>query len=382
MRKGRNVYKRKDGRWEARVLIGRRADGCPQYKYLYGGTYRAALQKKEDFEKNAACQTREPVYKNALCFRDAAVLWLDDSRERWKPSSYVRYQDCLEKDILPQWGKMPLREIGQEDYDKLINGLKSRLKGSSINTINSILKGIIKYSLLNRHLEKSPFDLSYPSVKKGGRSMDILTAEEIWDITQYIDSHFTPLTLGILLALYEGIRLGELCALQWRDVDIEKGILHIRKTMQRLRQPSPEPGGPKTILHLGMPKNGRERTIPIHPAVLEILRNNQEECPKEYYLIRDHRPMEPRSFSRHFKYVLSQAGIRNLNFHTLRHTFASCCVEAGMDIKVLSEILGHSSVKITMDRYVHLSMQYKQSQLGNLELPVFPSINRQKNSRV
>lgn len=360
-------------------MIGHTAGGQPRYKYLYAHSYRDVLQKREDFEKNAVCQPPRTLCRDTLCFRDIAALWLDDHREEWKPSSYVRYQNCLERDILPLWGELPLQDLGQDDYDRLMAQSRGRLRSSSLDIINTVLKGIVQYSLSDRHLDQVPFDRSRPSAKGTGGRMDILSAEEIETMTQYIGLHLTPVTLGILLALCQGIRLGELCALQWEDIDVQKSVLHIRKTLQRIQDPSPEPGGPKTILYLGMPKNGRERSIPLHPAVSGILRNDPRGCPGRYYVIRDHRPMEPRSFSRHFKAILKQAGIRDLNFHTLRHTFASCCVEAGMDIKALSEILGHSSVKITMDRYVHLSMRYKQSQLENLKIPFFPDTERQKN---
>lgn len=362
-------------------MLGHNTDGCPRYKYLYADSYRAALQKKKDFEGNIVRQSPKLPCREVMLFRETAALWLEDSREKWKPSSYVRYQNCLEKDILPQWGETPLRNLDQDDYDKLMAQLKGRLKGSSLDIINAALKGIVQYSLSNRYLDQPPFDHSRISAKGAEGRSDILSAEEMKAIIQYIDSHFTPVTLGILLALCQGIRLGELCALQWEDVDVQKGVLHIRKTLQRIQHLSPEPDGPKTILHLGAPKNGRERSIPLHPAMLAALRNNPMERPGKHYVIRDHRPMEPRSFSRHFKRILEQAEIRNLNFHALRHTFASRCVEAGMDVKALSEILGHSSVKITMDRYVHLSMQYKQSQLENLELPFFSNENRQKNGQ-
>lgn len=382
MRKGANIYKRKDGRWEARVRIGRRANGSPKYKSLYAGTYQIALQKKKEFEQAIADPSWEAPPGEGFTFGEAAARWLEDSQNKWKPSSYVRYQNCLEKNILPQWGARALRELRQEDYDALLDGLKGRLKDSSIHTLNAVIKGIVRYSLSVHYLKKNPFDLFHTATavwKPDG--IEILTAEEIDKIIRYIEAHPEPMTLGILIALYEGVRLGELCALQWKDVDADAGVLHIRKTLQRLRCLSPEPDGPKTSLCLGMPKNGRERTIPIHPAVREILRNYLGEAPAEHYVLRDHRPMEPRSVSRNFKRILEQAGIRNINFHALRHTFASCCAEAGMDIKVLSEILGHSSVKITMDRYVHLSMQYKQSQMESLSFPFFSSVNRHKNGQ-
>lgn len=308
---------------------------------------------------------KERHRNNTLHFREICILWMEDSRKNWKPSSYVRYQECLNKYILPQWGERSLQELTQRDYDELINELKSRLHSSSINTVNTMLKGIIRYALTNRHLDNFPFYLSYSPSKKE-TDIDILTAGEMEALTEYSRTHITPTTLGVLLALYEGIRPGELCAMQWEDVDMDKGILYIRKTIQRIQNPLPNSDGPKTVLHLGMPKNGKERAIPIHPKISERLRSSWGQYPKEYYIIRDRQPMEPRSLSRNFKQILKQAEIRDVSFHALRHTFATCCVEAGMDIKALSEILGHTSVKATMDLYVHLSMEDKQRQMENL----------------
>lgn len=370
MRKGRNLYKRKDGRWEARVSIGCGANGCPRYKYLYGATYQAALEKMKDYEKKAVFPGQTPKSQGTLPIRDIAALWLVSSRSGWKLSTYVKYQDCLNKNILPCWGLKNFQEITQHDYRQLMLQLNDSLTASSLNTVNTVLSGLVKFSLANRYLEQNPFHLAFAPSAKGKKNIEILSPSEARTLTRYACLHLSPLTLGVLLALYGGLRLGEVCALQWKDVDLEENVLHIRKTLQRIKNPSQSADAPKTILHLSLPKNDRERAVPIHPSLLEFLADRRGDGHGDTYILRDLRPMEPRIYSYHFKKILGQAGVRDVNFHILRHTFASSCVEAGMDIKALSEILGHSSVKITMDRYVHLSMQFKQSQIGILNLPI------------
>lgn len=373
MRKGRNLYKRKDGRWEARVSMGYGTNGCPRYKYLYGATYQAALEKMKDYEKNMIFPQQAPGPQGTLSVRDIAALWLGNSRPGWKLSTYAKYQDCLNKNILPLWGQKNFGEITQQDYRRLMSQLNTSLTASSLNTVNTVLNGLIKFSLENRYLTQTPFTLAFSASSKTEKNIEILSPGEAGAVTRYACSHLAPPALGVLLALYGGLRLGEVCALQWKDIDLEENIIHIRKTLQRIKNPSRTADAPRTILHLSMPKNGKERAVPIHPGLLDILADRRAGCPGDTYILRDHRPMEPRIYSYHFKKMLSQAGVREVNFHILRHTFASSCVEAGMDIKALSEILGHSSVKITMDRYVHLSMQFKQNQIGILNLPILES---------
>lgn len=370
MRKGRNLYKRKDGRWEARVAIGRGPDGRIRYKYLYGDRYKTALQKQKDFEKGIRPQVRIPYKDRTAAFRDIAMLWLEEGREGWKPSTYIRYLNCLEKDILPYWGQMPLCAIGQDEHDQLISRLRPSLSASSLRTVDTVLNGIVRSCQAKRCLEGPPVVFARPPVKERTAPMDILSPDETVRLTQYLCLDPSLPALGILTALYEGIRLGELCALTWGDVDMAGGTIRIRRTLQRIQDPSHRPGSPHTILHLGPPKNGLERYIPLHPLLKYILKDYAGERPRDGYVLRDDRPMEPRNLIYHFKKALKGAGIRDIRFHALRHTFASNCVEAGMDIKVLSEILGHSTVKITLDRYVHLSMRFKQSQIAVLDFPV------------
>ena len=195
--------------------------------------------------------------------------------------------------------------------------LQQELSGGSIRTINTIISGILKHTL------------NYLPVKCTGtvsdhakRPLDILSDGESCRLLAYLEDSNDLISIGIRLTLFSGIRLGELCALTWADIDLE------------------------------------ERSIPLHPQIIPVLAKYKSSYLSSYYLLSGAlSPVEPRRMTRHFKKILKTCGIRDLHFHALRHTFATRCVESGMQIKALSEMLGHSTVKITMDRYVHLSME-------------------------
>lgn len=375
MRTGQNIYKRRDGRWEARVFLGKKANGRPNFKYLYASTYREVLFQKNNYEKTISLKSTQ-ILSTAL-FPDAAYSWLLNSARRWKPATYMKYKNCLDKYILPQWKKLYVHEIQQGTYDRLMEVLLQQLSGSSIQTINTVISGILKYTL------------NYLPIKCTGKlsehakcPLDILSDNESCKLLTYLDSRNDLISIGIRLALFSGIRLGELCALTWVDVDLDEQVLHIRHTLQRIQNRNRLPEDPKTVLYIGSPKNKRERSIPLHPQMIPILETYKSRYPASYYLLSGTlSPVEPRKMTRHFKKVIKSCGIRDLHFHTLRHTFATRCVESGMQIKALSEMLGHSTVKITMDRYVHLSMSFKQSQITILRFPDSKEKNRQNLSQ-
>lgn len=375
MRTGANIYKRRDNRWEARVLIGRRPDGRPLYKYLYGTSYRHALQAKKDFE----CQRKAPVMEKSgvsISFSEAAEVWLTSNERRWKPATRNKYAVCLEKHILPEWGSLSLKDVTQERYDALISSLERALSCSSLRTVNTVI-----ISCLKHHLKCVPLLRRNPEISKKQVTVSILSDGEAASLVSFLHDSSDLCAIGVLLTLYSGLRLGELCALRWEDIELEQQIFYVRHTLQRIQIPSAGADAPKTKLQLGLPKNSRERTVPLHPEILIRLRELQGiYAPSAYLLSGSEKPVEPRTMANRFKRILKDAGIRDIHFHALRHTFATRCVEADMNIQALSEILGHSSVKITMDRYVHLSMRYKKEQLMILQFSASNSeiISRQR----
>lgn len=172
--------------------------------------------------------------------------------------------------------------------------------------------------------------------------------------------------------MYTGIRIGEICALKFEDISLSDKIIHIDKTVQRVQnfnETSPQ----KTSVIITLPKSPKSiRDIPIPNFIINIIKENFECSPNAFLLSGNTSFIEPRTLENRFNSILKQCDIENVNFHVLRHTFATHSVEVGFETKSLSEILGHSSVNITLNRYVHTSMQLKQKNMAKLNF--MPSI--------
>lgn len=209
--------------------------------------------------------------------------------------------------------------------------------------------------------------------------MTVLSKEEEQKLVSALMENKSLTKIGILLSLYTGIRIGELCALKWEDVSFDENLIIIRKTMQRLQKDSIQSKNEaKTYILISKPKSQcSNRQIPL-PSFLSVIL--QEYKGDKSHFILTNSPysfIEPRTLQNQFKRILRQIDLRDVNYHSLRHTFATRCVEAGFDIKSLSEILGHSSVKITLDKYVHSSMEQKRVSMEKLQQTIFshsPSI--------
>mgnify|MGYP001177759601 CR=1 FL=1 len=392
MRTGENIYKRKDGRWEARIGIGRQADGRLQYKSFYSHTYQEVKLKKQEYEqtfRQSACKRQ--TNKEETLYRDIACQWLDEGRKRWKESTYVKYCQMMHGFLLPYFQRVRLWEINQKKYDQFMEELlKVKNCGqSTLNLVNTVFMSSLKYASKSLKTGYLPW-IQLHHGRTAEREIQILTSKENGQLLAMLAAGLADdggsasafgknICAGLLVARYTGIRLGELCALRWSEIDMEENSLKICRTLQRLSVPEEdrEKGAPKTRLVFGTPKNGKKRIIPLHEQVAAFLQNCQiGHRPEDYLLTGSDRPMEPRTCTNYFKRMLCAAGVRQVNFHVLRHTFATECVEAGINIQVLSEILGHSSIRITTERYVHLSMQYKQNQIGILAVaPILSAAN-------
>ena len=220
-----------------------------------------------------------------------------------------------------------------------------------------ILHSIFKYG--HRQYKLPLPEIIYLSCDK--KEMRVLSTEEQQHLVEILMTDMDIYKLGVLVALYTGLRIGELCALKWEDVDANS--IHVRRTAQRLKNKN----GSGTELVLGSPKTKTSnRVIPIPSFLQESIEAFRKIAPNVYFLsCKKIDILEPRIMQYKFKQYLQVAGIENATFHTLRHTFATRCVECGFEIKSLSEILGHASVHITLNRYVHSSFSLKQA---NMEL--------------
>lgn len=296
---------------------------------------------------------------------DVAERWLKSLEIRCKQSTIVKYRNQLDGHIYPIFGNMRISEITNEDVMAFSNALlkEKRLSPKSASDVISRIKSIRKFALFCGH--EVNFLPEYVIIAQNQNEIRVFSLQEEKILLDYLKSHLDLTSLGIFLCLFTGIRLGELCALTWSDIRLDLRELRIRRTMQRL-QIKGENTAQKTYISIDKPKSKSSvRTIPIPEVIIDELRYAYTEDAyiltgrKNYYI-------EPRTMQNRFSAILSKCKIEDANFHTTRHTFATRCVEAGFDIKSLSEILGHANVNITLNRYVHPTMQLKRENMEKL----------------
>lgn len=361
-RKGENIFKRKDGRWEGRYIKGHE-NGKAVYGYVFGKTYSEAKQKKS--EALSKKQNRPQQMAEQKLFREIAAQWLDELKAVRRKSTIAKYEGQLRNHIIPSFGNKPINKIDNEALLKFSRTLLTvkKLSEKTVSDIISRMRAIRNFAILHGYEVKYAADCLKIPQKKG--KIRVLSLEEENKLLSYLKKNLDLTSLGIILSLFMGIRLGELCAIKWSDFSFAEKVLKVSKTMQRLPNPDKE-ASKKTLIEIGEPKSQNSiRTIPIPEKILSYLQIAHKEnsyllSGQKYYFI------EPRTMENRFKSILKKCGIENVNFHALRHTFATRCIEVGFDVKTLSEILGHASVNITLNRYVHPTMKIKQENMNKL----------------
>ena len=374
-KRGENIYKRKDGRWEARIIKSYDRYGKAIYAYFYGRTYREAKEKiYESVHKSILEQTlMVDDNKESLYLKDLLDLWLDNSKVKLKMSSYVKYFNLIKNHIKPQLGNYPLMDITStllNDFssEKLVTGKCDKSGGLSEKTVRDILsvvKSVLRFAEKESLLANANINLNLPREK--AKKICILSKDEQATLEKYLCSNMDESKLGVLLCLYTGLRIGEICALKWSDVSLEKRFLTVNCTMQRV-QSLDSSSTTKTKVIITDPKSTcSTRIIPLPDCILDKLIQFCPTYQNAYFLTGEpSRYIEPRTYQNHFKKYTANCGLENFNFHTTRHSFATRCVEVGFEIKSLSEILGHANVNITMNRYVHPSFDLKRNNMNKL----------------
>lgn len=372
-KKGENIYRRKDGRWEGRYVKGR-IDGKIKYGYVFAKTYKEVKQKLILAQTPVPEQKilENPDKKEETCekFSVVAMEWLVLKETQCKPSSIARYNNVLKLHLFPQFSNRKIDEITRDDVITFSNQLLAtegdKAKGLAPKTVSgiiSVMNNIFQYATKVKAYSVS--DIKGITIKQSQKTMRILSIVEQEKLSRYLYENLTPCNLGILLCLYTGLRIGEICALKWEDISFKEQYLHVYKTMQRLQNTDKKVA--KTTILTADPKSGSSvRTVPIPDEIFQLLK--KERKPAHTFILtgKEKEYIEPRTMQNRFKSVAKHCQIETVNFHALRHTFATRCVELGFDAKSLSEILGHSSVNITLNRYVHPSMELKQKNMNRL----------------
>lgn len=294
--------------------------------------------------------------KKSITFKELAEEWLSTVLVNRKKPTYVKYRGIYEKYLMRQLGEIPMNQLNTN----LLQSIMPQEMSESINkSVCCVLNQIMAYGN-----QKYQYPIIYHGeccANKKHKKVRILNQKEQMDLIQYLSRNMDIYKLGVYLCLSTGLRLGEVCALRWEDIDHDTNMLRICRTVQRLAVSDCDS---KTKLVELEPKTYHSaREIPIPQQLSDLLWTYHNEMP---YVIQGNRPMEPRTYQYKFKGYLEAAGISQTNFHILRHTFATNCINNGADVKSVSEILGHSDVKITLNRYVHPPVDTKRSYLEHL----------------
>ena len=369
-KRGENIRKRRDGRWEARYIKGYQPNGKAVYASVYAKTYAEVKQMRQEklflgTDSLKACK---------INVQQLFELWMAKMEIRVKRSTYAKYDTLIRNHIVPRIGGMKLNKLTADMVDAFIveKSKKGRLDGKgglspkTVKDIASLLQMALRFAAAEKLMPPMRCPITQPQVVQ--KEIRVLTKEEQDRLESYIIRHLDPMSVGILICLYTGIRLGELCALKWEDISLNTGFIRIHRTMMRIKDM--EPGAlHKTKILIDTPKSRSSvREIPLPTFLLEILRDLQGEVSDEAFLLtgQQNKYVEPRTYENKFYSYLKQSGLPHTNFHALRHTFATRCIENNFDVKSLSEILGHSSVNITLNRYVHSSADLKKSHMERL----------------
>lgn len=312
---------------------------------------------------------------NAITFKRCAIQWLDEVKPELKCSSQAKYRNVVNLYLLPALGKEKLIDVSRNKISVFSSTLltsggvrKKGLSPSTVNSILTVLKRILDYASLTTGIPTVSFHKLRINDRK--TMVTILRRSEQKRLCDYLCENLSSVNLGILLSMSYGLRIGEICALRWRDINLEEGALYIGRTLMRKQTFSRN--GKKTEVVVSSQKSAfSERKIPLFPQMLELLTARQHEDDAYVLTEKASRVMEPRALTNHFKKALRACKIRDVKFHTLRHTFATYWIEKGYDIKSLSEILGHSSVNVTLNFYVHPSMESKRRIISDYSKEMF-----------
>ncbi len=361
--KGENIFKRKDGRWEARYVKDRELSGRIVYGYCYGKTYKEAKEKVSRFKSLGEFRPARTSCENHLKFGHFCDEWLESCRFRLKGSTCERYKTAVENHIKPRLGGYLPQSITEEAVNEFSSILLGEgLAPKTVKDILIVLRLALKFAAKQLPGELPAVEISYP--KEAKKEARVLSIDEQKRLISYLSENIDSCKFGVLLAMLTGLRIGELCALKWENISVKERTIRVCATMQRLRN---DGEGGRTKVVIGSPKSDlSSRVIPLSDAAAALCKLMEVKNQAAYILTGNAEFIEPRTLQYRLKKYAKDCGLEGVHFHTLRHTFATRCVEVGFEIKSLSEILGHSTTAITMERYVHSSMKLKRENMQKL----------------
>lgn len=297
--------------------------------------------------------------------------WLEVyQKEHIKARTYSRYQGLITMHIVPILGERNISELGRREIQEFLTQQKKdgnmrngeKLSATSTNMMLSVLNLAFEYACDMEYIEENPC-VRVRRTKAETKKIEAFTVEEQRAIEAEIAWSDDRRLHGILLCLYSGLRIGELLGLTWNDVDLDRGVIKITKTVYREKD-----GSGMWQLCVDTPKTkASDRVIPLPEYITNMLRQDYETA-KTPYVVENKKGerMSIRSYQYIFEKLTERAEVRKLNFHALRHTFATRAVECGMDIKTVADIMGHQNASITLNRYAHCMLDHKIEMMQKL----------------
>lgn len=347
---------RKDGIWYRAIRI----EGTGKRKYLYAKT-KAELDKKyKEFAKQIASGTYTKIRKQTV--EEYMLNWLTTyKRIELKPKSYDTLESTIYHQIIPYFKGMQFFSVTHEDIQKFINQLND--DGRSYSIIRKAylaLSGVYKYAMMKDQLLKNPcFGVKLPKkAEKNVKSIQVLSKEQIKLYCEHATQRYGNgkcvyrLGYGLVLILFTGLRLGEAAGLMWDDIDFQKRTLKVQRTLEYVKNRDGDENSNHYVLVEGTTKSkSSERTIPLNQTALSALLELKKANGGFAYVFSNAKgkPINPRNLNRAHDCILERAGIPHIGIHALRHTFASQLFANKVDIKVISKLLGHSDVSVTVN---------------------------------
>lgn len=353
-RRGENIYKRKDGRWEGRYIKSYSIEGKAKYHSVYGHTYYEVKDKLKG-------KTVIPL-KNS--FNITVTEWIsnyiDSLKDTIKISTYNVYERYVKNYINPFFQRLELRKLNKSILQSFVNALQD-LSPSTVKGIFSTVRESLKFAHAEGYVDAIWIDIILP--KKRKQNITVFSKNEQKMIENTLNIIEAPNEIGILICLYTGLRIGEVCGLKWSDINFQSNTLFVNRTIQRISV-----DGQSQLIELSPKSESSYRKIPVPIFLMEYLKIARVSSTSQYVLNMNNHMMDPRTYQNQYKRILKRAGVEYINFHVLRHTFSVRALEIGFDIKTLSEILGHADATITLQRYAHSLDEHKRLSMEKLSL--------------
>ncbi|HET8885379.1 MAG TPA: tyrosine-type recombinase/integrase [Salinimicrobium sp.] len=295
---------------------------------------------------------------------EVAQLWQTDKKQYVKKSTISAYVLLVENHLLPVFGskhRLEEAEVQAFVFQKLEEGLSQK----TIKDILIVLKMLLKFGAKHKHLTYEPFEIRFPTDREK-QHIEVLSRAHQKKLMKHIQEHFTFRNLGVYLCLATGLRIGEVCALTWEDMDTDMGIVRVSKTIQRIY--TIEKNVRKTELIIDVPKTKNSfREIPMSRDLLRMLKPIKKIVNNSFFVLTNEaKPTEPRTYRNYYKEFMKEIGMPNLKFHGLRHSFATRCIESKCDYKTVSVLLGHSNISTTLNLYVHPNIEQKKKAIDQM----------------